>query len=150
MPQSLVKNYLHIIFSTKLRTEFIDKNIENELFSYIATLCKDFDSPAIQIGGTEDHIHILLNLSRKYPLMKVVQEIKAHSSKWIKTKGRKYENFFWQDGYGAFSVSQKHIFVTVNYIKNQREHHKTQTFKNELINFLDKYEIEYDEKYLWD
>lgn len=86
MAQSLVKNYLHIIFSTKLRTEFIDKKIENELFSYIATICKDYDSPAIQIGGTDDHIHILLNLSRKFAIMKVIQEIKAHSSKWIKTK----------------------------------------------------------------
>ena len=94
MAQSLVKNYLHIIFSTKLRTEFIDKKIENELFSYIATICKDYDSPAIQIGGTDDHIHILLNLSRKFAIMKVIQEIKAHSSKWIKTKGKKYENFF--------------------------------------------------------
>ncbi len=150
MAQSLVKNYLHIIFSTKLRTEFIDKKIENELFSYIATICKDYDSPAIQIGGTDDHIHILLNLSRKFAIMKVIQEIKAHSSKWIKTKGKKYENLFWQDGYGAFSVSQKHIFATINYIQNQREHHKNQTYKVEFLTILNKYEMDYDEKYLWD
>ncbi|HCO20265.1 MAG TPA: IS200/IS605 family transposase [Flavobacteriaceae bacterium] len=150
MAQSLVKNYLHIIFSTKLRTEFIDKKIENELFSYIATICKDYDSPAIQIGGTDDHIHILLNLSRKFAIMKVIQEIKAHSSKWIKTKGKKYEIFFWQDGYGAFSVSQKHIFATINYIQNQREHHKNQTYKVEFLTILNKYEMDYDEKYLWD
>ena len=150
MAQSLVKNYLHIIFSTKLRTEFIDKKIENELFSYIATICKDYDSPAIQIGGTDDHIHILLNLSRKFAIMKVIQEIKAHSSKWIKTKGKKYENFFWQDGCGAFSVSQKHIFATINYIQNQREHHKNQTYKVEFLTILNKYEMDYDEKYLWD
>ena len=150
MAQSLVKNYLHIIFSTELRTEFIDKKIENELFSYIATICKDYDSPAIQIGGTDDHIHILLNLSRKFAIMKVIQEIKAHSSKWIKTKGKKYENFFWQDGYGAFSVSQKHIFATINYIQNQREHHKNQTYKVEFLTILNKYEMDYDEKYLWD
>ncbi len=150
MAQSLVKNYLHIIFSTKLRTEFIDENIENKLFSYIATICKDYDSPAIQFGGTDDHIHILLNLSRKYALMKVIQEIKAHSSKWIKTKGKKYEHFYWQDGYGGFSVSQKHLNATINYIKNQREHHKTQNFKAEFLNILDKYETKYDEKYIWD
>ena len=82
--------------------------------------------------------------------MKVIQEIKAHSSKWIKTEGKKYENFFWQDGYGAFSVSQKHIFATINYIQNQREHHKNQTYKVEFLTILNKYEMDYDEKYLWD
>lgn len=150
MAQSLVKNYLHIIFSTKNRTEFIDEKIETDLFSYITAICKDFESPIILIGGTDDHIHILLDLSRKYALMKIIQEIKAHSSKWIKTKGIKYENFFWQDGYGAFSVSQKHIFATVNYIKNQREHHKNIEFKTELLTILAKNEMNYDEKYLWD
>ena len=130
MAQSLVKNYLHIIFSTKLRTEFIDKKIENELFSYIATICKDYDSPAIQIGGTDDHIHILLNLSRKFAIMKVIQEIKAHSSKWIKTKGEKYKAFYWQDGYGGFSVSRRNLFAMKNYIINQRMHHETVTFKS--------------------
>lgn len=150
MPQSLVKNYIHIIFSTKYRNDFIDENIENELFAYIGSICKDFESTAIQIGGTDNHIHILCLLSRKIALMKLVQEIKAHSSKWIKTKGKKYENFFWQDGYGAFSVSQKHIFATINYIQNQREHHKNQTYKVEFLTILNKYEMDYDEKYLWD
>ncbi|RRQ45939.1 IS200/IS605 family transposase [Chryseobacterium sp. SC28] len=150
MAQSLVKNYVHIIFSTKYRNDFIDENIEYELFAYIASICKDFDSPALKIGGTENHIHILCALSRKIALMKLIQEIKAHSSKWIKTKGKRYENFFWQDGYGAFSVSQNHIFATINYIKNQKEHHQNQTFKTELINILDQYKIDYDEKYLWD
>lgn len=150
MPQSLVKNYLHIIFSTKHRNDFIDEHIENQLFSYIATLCKDFESPAIKIGGTDNHIHILCLLSRKIALMKLIQEIKAHSSKWMKTKGKKYENFFWQDGYGAFSVSPNNIFAVSNYIKNQREHHREMDFKTEVLNYYKKYKIEYDEKYLWD
>jgi len=150
MSQSLVKNYIHIVFSTKHRENFIDEKIEKELFSYIAGLCKDFESNALQIGGTDNHIHILCTLSKKIALMKLVQEIKAHSSKWIKTKGEKYVNFFWQDGYGAFSVSQKDIFPTVNYIKNQREHHKNEDFKTELISILDKHQTDYNEKYLWD
>ena len=150
MPQSLVKNYIHIVFSTKHRNDFIDVDIENELFSYIAFLCKDFDSTAIQIGGTDNHIHILCLLSRKIALMKLIQEVKSHSSKWIKTKGKKYEDFFWQDGYGAFSVSPKNIFTVTQYIKNQREHHKEFDFKTELINYYKKYDMEYDEKYLWD
>lgn len=102
MSQSLVKNYVHIIFSTKHRNDFIDVNIEAELFAYISALCKDLDSPVLQIGGTDNHIHILCLLSRKIALMKFVQQIKAVSSKWIKTKAKKYEDFFWQDGYGAF------------------------------------------------
>lgn len=117
MPQSLVKNYIHIVFSTKHRENFIDDEIEKELFPYIAVLCKDFESPALQIGGTDDHIHILCVLSRKIALMKLVQEIKAHSSKWIKTKGSKYEFFFWQNGYGAFSVGKNEINRVIDYIK---------------------------------
>ncbi len=150
MPQSLVKNYVHIIFSTKHRNDFIDENIETQLFSYISSICKDFESPAIQIGGTDNHIHILCLLSRKIALMKLVQEVKAHSSKWIKTKSKKYEDFFWQDGYGAFSVSPNNILTVINYIKNQREHHKEFDFKTEVINYYKKYKMEYDEKYLWD
>lgn len=150
MPQSLVKNYVHIVFSTKHREDFIDESIEKELFAYIAVLCKDFESTALQIGGTDNHIHILCLLSRKIALMKLVQEIKAHSSKWIKTKGRKYDDFFWQEGYGAFSVSEKNIFPTINYIKNQRNQHQQQSFKDELLEILEKHKIKYDEKYLWD
>lgn len=150
MPQSLVKNYIHIVFSTKYRNDFIDENIEKELYAYIATLCKDFESYALQIGGTDNHIHILCRLSRKIALMKLVQEIKAHSSKWIKTKGKKYENFFWQDGYGAFSVGEKDVYIVTKYIKNQRQHHQKQDFKNEFVGMLEKHQMDYDEKFLWD
>ena len=150
MPQSLVKNYLHIVFSTKYRNDFIDEGIEQELYSYISVICKDFESKALQIGGTDNHIHILCRLSQKILLMKLVQEVKAHSSKWIKTKGKKYENFFWQDGYGAFSVSEKDVQMITNYIKKQRQHHQKQDFKKELIKILEKHKMKYDEKYLWD
>lgn len=150
MPQSLVKNYVHIVFSTKHREDFIDENIEKELFAYIATLCKDFGSLALQIGGTDNHIHILCSLSRKIALMKLVQEIKAHSSKWIKTKGEKYKNFFWQNGYGAFSVSEESVYVVIHYIKNQRKHHQQIPYKDEMIGILQKHKMDYDEKYMWD
>ena len=150
MPQSLVKNYVHIIFSTKHRNDFIDEKIENELFKYIATICKDCESTAIQIGGTDNHIHILCLLSRKIALMKLVQEVKAHSSKWIKTKGSKYEHFFWQDGYGAFSVCKSNLEIVKNYILIQRNHHEELDFKNELVKILIENKVEYDEKYLWD
>ncbi len=150
MAQSLVRNYVHIIFSTKHRNDFIDENIEIELFKYIAAICKDLESPALKIGGTDNHIHILCLLSRKIALMKLVQEIKAHSSKWIKTKGHKYENFFWQDGYGAFSLNEKNVQPVINYIQNQRNHHKNIAFKEEFLSILAQNNIEYDEQYLWD
>ena len=150
MAQSLVKNYVHIVFSTKHRNDFIDERIEDELFKYIASICKDFESTALAIGGTDNHIHILCLLSRKIALMKLVQEVKAHSSKWIKTKGSKYEHFFWQDGYGAFSVCKNNLEPIKKYIRNQREHHKEIDFKNEFVKILIDNKVEYDEKYLWD
>jgi len=150
MPQSLVKNYVYIIFSTKYRNDFIDENIEEELYANISSLCKKSESPALPTGGTDNHIHILCLLSRKIALMKLIQEIKAVSSKWIKTKGTKYENFFWQDGYGAFSVSPNAVFAVREYIKNQRAHHKAFDFKKEMISYYIKYKIDYNEKYIWD
>lgn len=82
--------------------------------------------------------------------MKLVQEIKANSSKWIKTKGKKYENFFWQDGYGTFSVSEEGVDAVIHYIKNQRQHHQQIHYQDELIGILQKHKIDYDEKYVWD
>lgn len=150
MSQSLVKNYIHIVFSTKHRDDFIDEKIEKELFSYIAVICKNLECTALQIGGTDNHIHILCMLSKKIALMKLVQEIKSNSSRWIKTKGKKYENFFWQDGYGAFSVAEENVLVVRKYIRNQRQHHQQMHYQDELINILEKHRIQYDEKYLWD
>jgi REP element-mobilizing transposase RayT len=150
MPQSLVKNYVHITFSTKNRYPFIDKAISRELFSYLAGICKNNESWPVEIGGYLDHVHILCVLSRKIALMKLVEELKAHSSKWIKTKGIKYRNFYWQNGYGAFSVNPNGIEVVRGYILNQEVHHTTRTFKDEYRAFLKKYRIEYDERYVWD
>lgn len=150
MSQSLVKNYVHIVFSTKHREDFIDEKIEKELFPYIAVICKNLESNALQIGGTDNHIHILCLLSKKVALMRLVQEIKSYSSKWMKTKGKKYENFFWQDGYGAFSVTEENVLMMKNYIRNQRQHHQQIHYKDELIGILEKHRMKYDEKYLWD
>jgi REP element-mobilizing transposase RayT len=94
MPQSLVKNYIHIIFSTKHRYPFIDNTIENELYSYLGGTCKSLNCPPIVIGGYRDHIHILCMLSRKITLMKLVEQLKSSSSKWMKTNGFKYIHFF--------------------------------------------------------
>jgi REP element-mobilizing transposase RayT len=150
MPQSLTKNYIHITFGTKFRQPFIDAAIKEELFSYIGGICKNLECYPVAVGGYRDHIHILCILSRKLPLMKLIEEVKSHSSKWIKTKGSRYRNFYWQRGYGAFSVRINDVDVVERYILNQEEHHRIRTFQEEYRRFLDEYEIEYDERYVWD
>lgn len=150
MPQSLVKNYIHIIFSTKYREELIHPPAEEELYAYLGGECKRLDCQPIRIGGYTDHVHVLCKLSQKIALMKLVEQIKSHSSKWMKTKGDDLINFYWQDGYGAFSVNPSEVEKVITYIENQKEHHSKITFQNEYRAILKRYQIEYDERYVWD
>lgn len=150
MGQSLAKNYIHIIFSTKYRQPLIDVDIESELHAYLGAICKRLECPPIKIGGYTDHIHILCMISRKLSLSKLVEELKSHSSKWIKTKGGKYQNFYWQDGYGAFSVNPYGVNGLIKYISNQKSHHSKTNFQDEYREFLAKNEIAFNEKYLWE
>ena len=149
MSQSLSKVYIHITFSTKDRQHLIDENIKDSLFQYLGGICKGLECNPVQVGGYTDHVHILCLLSRKIAQMDLLEEIKKQSSKWIKTKGMAYSNFYWQDGYGVFSVNPTQVNVVVDYIKNQEEHHKTKSFQDELRAFLKKYKVEYDERYIW-
>ena len=150
MGQSLVKNYIHIVFSTKYREECIHPPYEQELHAYIGGVCKELECPVLVVGGYTNHIHILCMLSKKIALMTLVQKVKAHSSKWMKTKDKGLVNFFWQDGYGAFSVNPSEVNVVVKYIKNQHEHHQSKDFKAEYRAFLNKYKVDYNEDYVWD
>ena len=150
MGQSLVKNYIHIVFSTKHRESLIPDSIELELHNYLGGICNNLECQVVKVGGYKDHIHILCLLSKKTTLVKLMEQLKSNSSKWIKTKGNEYSNFYWQDGYGAFSVNPSEIEIVVNYIANQKEHHSKKTFQNEYRAFLKKYRVEYDEKYVWD
>ena len=150
MPQSLSKVYVHITFSTKNHRHLIDDEIENSLFEYLGGICKGMECNPVKIGGYKNHVHILCLLSRKVAQMKLLEELKKSSSKWIKTKGEKYSGFYWQDGYGIFSVNPAQVNVVNEYINNQRNHHRKLTFKEELLAFLKKYGVDYDERYLWD
>ena len=150
MGQSLVQNYIHIIFSTKYRQPLIQPPVEQELHAYLGGICNRLDCQSIIVGGHTDHIHILCMLSKKVALMKLLEEVKSHSSKWIKTKGKSYENFYWQDGYGAFSVNKTAVSKVVSYISNQKAHHEKLTFKDEYRSILKEYQVEYDERYVWD
>lgn len=150
MGQSLVKNYIHIVFSTKHRTPMIQPLYEEELHSYLGGICKNLECPPIKIGGYTDHIHILCMLSKKIALMKLLEEVKSHSSKWMKTKSDSLNNFYWQDGYGAFSVNPSEVERVISYIERQHEHHSKKTFQDEYRAFLEKYKVDYDERYVWD
>jgi REP element-mobilizing transposase RayT len=150
MPQSLVRNYLHITFSTKHRVKTIDEQIQDELYKYLGGICKNNECNPIIVGGHFDHVHILCLLSQKIALMKLIEEIKSHSSSWIKTIDERYSKFYWQNGYGAFSVNPSEIEVVRKYILGQAEHHKKISFQDEYRAFLKKYNVDYDERYVWD
>lgn len=150
MPQSLTKNYLHITFSTKYREHSLKKEDLPELFSYMSGILSNIDCTPIAVGGVTDHVHILCILSKTMSLSKMMELLKANSSKWIKTIGNNYVNFRWQDGYGAFSVSQSKVEVVRKYIQNQEQHHQQKSFQEELLTFLEEYQIKYNEQYLWD
>lgn len=150
MPQSLFKILVHIVFSTKNRIDLIAPEIESGLFGYIHGIVENNGSKLIIANGTSNHIHLLVSLGKKIDIPELVGDIKRDSSSWVKKQGANYGNFYWQKGYGAFSIGQSQVPTVVNYIKNQKEHHKKQDFKDEYRALLTKYEINFDERYVWD
>lgn len=151
MAQSLSKMLVHVTFSTKNRYGFlVDESLRREMHAYLASIFKAYDSPSLITGGTEDHVHVLCSLSRNRAISKVIGEAKRNSSKWIKSKRGRSTKFQWQSGYGAFSVSPSQLAQVRAYIANQAEHHRKMTFQEEFRKFLQRYEIDYDERYVWD
>ena len=150
MSQSLVKNLIHLVYSTKHRKPWILEPVMNDLQAYQAGIFNGWESPAIVIGGTKDHLHALFSLSKNHALKRVVEEVKKGSSKWMKGEGRQIKGFYWQSGYAAFSVSKSNVEEVRKYIENQEEHHRTMTFQDELRSLFKRHDIEYDERYVWD
>ena len=150
MPQSLSRVFVHITFSTKYRQPLIDDGIKDSLFAYLGGICKGMDCHPLKVGGYLDHVHVLCLLSRKVSQMTLLEELKKQSSKWIKTEGSSYSGFYWQNGYGIFSVNPAETEAVVKYIANQEVHHQKVPFQSEFIAFLNKYSIDYDERYVWD
>ena len=151
MPQSLAQIYLHLVFSTKNRAPHLkDKAFRDRVHKYLKGICFNHDSPALEVGGVEDHVHILCRLSTNLAVKDLVRELKRDSSSWVKEEKSELADFHWQNGYGAFSVSPSHIEALKAYIHNQEEHHRQETFQDEFRRLLRKYEIEYDERCVWD
>jgi putative transposase len=150
MPQSHTQLLIHLVFSTKDRFPFLDTTIRERVHAYLATIMRNMDSPYVVVGGVSDHVHLLLDLGKMNTAVGVVEKLKKESSKYVKTLGSQYEKFYWQRGYGLFSVSPTHRADVEKYIRNQEEHHKVQSFQEEYLAFLKRYGVQYDERYVWD
>lgn len=149
MSQSLSRLYTHIVYHTKYNQDLLKAYIEKELYSYPGGILKGNKSVPIAINWIENHVHILCILSKNIALADLLEELKRNSSRWIKTKGTDYAGFAWQGDYGGFSVSQSKVDVVKRFIENQKEHHKSETFKDEYIRFLKEYDVDFNEDYLW-
>ena len=150
MPQSLVKMLVHVIFSTKNRADLITPECEPDLFAYMSGIVNHNSSKLITANGTTNHVHLLVSLGKTLAISELVGDIKRDSSKWLKTQGRNFQDFHWQEGYGAFSVGQTEVAKVSAYIARQKEKHARTSFENEFRGFLDKYGVAYDERYVWD
>ncbi len=150
MPQSLSRILIHLVFSTKNRERILPPAIQTELHPYLAGTLDNIECPSLQVGGVEDHVHLLFGLSRTRTIADVVEKVKISSSKWIKAKGVTFADFHWQSGYGAFSVSQSDADAVVAYIRNQAQHHLKMTFQDEYRRLLERYQVAFDERYVWD
>jgi putative transposase len=148
--QSLVRNLIHLVFSTKHRQPSIPKDVRSGLYAYQAGILQEWDSSAVVIGGVEDHVHVLFALSKNHALKTIVEEVKKGSSKWMKGEGTRDRAFYWQSGYSAFSVSLSNALRVERYIRNQESHHRRKTFQDELRLLLTRHGVEFDERYVWD
>ena len=150
MAQSLSKIYVHLIFSTKNRERTLPDEIRPDLHAYLGGTLKGLGCLPIEINTEPDHLHGLFLLARTEALSDVVGHLKKSSNDWLRSRGPQFASFFWQAGFGAFSVSQSQVEDVRAYIRNQREHHRVKSFQEELRAFLKAYEIEFDERYVWD
>lgn len=142
--------YIQIVFAVKFRKSMIHHSWEADLYKYITGIIQNKGQKLITINGMPDHIHILIGMKPSCNLSDLVREVKKSSNNYINEMKFTQTNFKWQEGFGAFSYSQSHVDNVVKYINNQKQHHSKQTFKDEYLDFLDKFAVEYNEKYLFE
>ncbi len=152
MPQSLAKIYVHLVFSTKHREHWLTDDLvaRADLHSYLGGTLNGLGCVPIEINSEPDHVHALFLLGRTMALSDVIGRLKTSSNDWLRAKGARFARFYWQGGYGAFSASQSAVEELRRYIRNQHEHHKKVSFQDEFRAFLRRYELVYDERYVWD
>jgi REP element-mobilizing transposase RayT len=150
MSQSLARLHVHIIFSTKNRERMLHDAVRNSLHAYMATVLQNLGCPPVLINSVEDHVHILFDLARTISVSQAVEEVKKHSSRWIKTQGNEFAHFAWQAGYGAFAVSESNVESIRDYVAHQQEHHRKKSFQEEYRQFLERHRVAFDERYVWD
>lgn len=149
MANTYTQIHIQFVFAVKYRAASIHKSWKNELHKYITGIIQHHKHKLIVINGVEDHIHILVGMRPTQSISDLMQDVKASSSKWINEKQFMLNKFEWKEGYGAFSYGKSQVNDVIAYINNQEEYHKVKTFKNEHIDFLKKFEIDYDEKFIF-
>lgn len=149
MANTFTQIHIHFVFAVKHRDGIISKSWRDELYKYITGIIQNNKHKLICINGMPDHIHILIGMRPTQSISDLLQDIKGGSSKWINEKQFVKGKFEWQEGYGAFSYGKSQVKEVISYIDNQEEHHKKKTFKEEYIDFLEKFEIDYDEKFIF-
>lgn len=147
MSHTYISNLVHCVFSTKLRRNLIPAEIQPELWSFLGGIARKNGFKALMVGGTENHVHILLSLQATMPVAKALQLVKGASSRWMKEKHSR--DFAWQEGYGAFTIGISQKNHTMEYIRTQAEHHRKRSFEEEFVAFLKKHGIEYDPQHVW-
>lgn len=151
MPQSLVQIYVHIVFSTKNRAPLLrEAAVRKEMHLYLAGTCKNQDCTAIEVGGHDDHVHLLVRLGKTVAISELVRELKRESSKWFKERFPDGHDFYWQSGYGAFSIGPFDVARVQEYIQTQQQRHQSETYQDEFRRLCAKYGLEIDERYVWD
>lgn len=150
MSQSLTKLYAHLVFSTKERRPFLDGDVRERVHAYVATVIRNLHSRYVVVGGTQDHVHILFDLGKLHAPVEFVERVKRESSKFVKTLAMKYRPFYWQRGYGMFSVSPSERDDIEQYVRDQDGHHRRKTFQEEYRELLDHHGVPYDERFVWD
>ena len=149
MSHTLVKLYVHVVFSTKKREPLLPRETEIDLFQYVGGICKSLECRPVQIGGHKDHIHILCALNKNISLMELVEEIKIESSRWIRSTFTGLKDFSWQQGYAGFSMDEDTLPILTHYIENQREHHAGITYEAELRKLLAAADVGVNDYLLW-
>lgn len=150
MPQSFACLHHHLIFSTKNRAPLITADLQPRLFDYVGGILRSEGCALAAAGGMPDHVHLLVSLDRKMSVSDTLRIVKANSSRWVHESCPALSGFAWQVGYGAFAVSYSHLDRVKAYLSQQAEHHREMTFQEEFIAYMQRHEIEYDERYLWD